>query len=1492
MQSVTAGARPLNFAGTLLQKPAGTLAQTLPLAAPASDAAPAQPMFSGLKPSHIQANYVKFAGTGETAGTDDEVLGKLPANLKTLLERARTRAAQSGAAEVEPEHVLWAVKKTAAELAGGVVSGKIAKDSEQAAFMLDLLDAVVPDLPDTLTVDALKVLVDRLKDEVQDIQTVTPGVTSVPLRADVRDGVETLAAKTPASQTPEALMDYINGSAKGPAEAQISRIKTMPQLTNTLRKQAPLVGQWVYQAINTDPQVINGKNQIGPMARVVRQMLSLAAEAATPALLGNQTTPVNERQKLAFETLNAVLPPEERHNTDYRQVALALQKAVKRLDALEMPTHGALVKASEQTFQSLLEFMAKAQGKPQNGADFVEYLKTHAPAQAGAPAEAKTLSLILSQVVSDAQKPLPIDARAAQSALSNASSLMGNMLVDARGIANEVRADEIGSQHMALAMLRLANKLIKNAPEYLSASPDQVPNVGMKLPDGSIINLREARIVLDALLPVDLRADLSKDQAISLLSKAELDMDKLVYQHGKQVLEGNQGVNIPVSGELAQAITIMLRKGVAGGEGAYAFGRSLRASLQSAQDPAERKAGEILNRVTDKARSKSANIPDITFDQVGGYEKKVAELKRFADQNKGIETLSSYGIKNQEISRGMVLHGPPGNGKTYMAKALANYLGLPFFEYNGAEFGNQYINTGAIAVRDMFNEARKHEKALIFIDEADSLLKSRTEGSHEEDKKKVNTFLSEMDGLMDENPGTIVVVATNNMKALDPAALRPGRLTKHVEIKAPNAHDREQILKVHTKGKPLGKDVDLKQLAELARGRSSVELRDLAYNAALKAHDEDEAKGLLGKKAPEINMRHFEEILEAQRMKGGVDGDRRARTAMEYRKVLEEQKFQPNAVMKDDIYEQLANLIEDFDGASESGGDKAKYERRLDYLLNKINWAYTEQNLDVAKAKKQLEADHTGLEEPKKKILRYLAVQKTRDDKGLPPSGKIMAMVGPPGVGKTSLAMSLGRAMGRQVVTCKLGNVKNKEEITGFSSTYVGSLPGKIAEAIASAKSMNPIVVLDEIDKVSPEMEPVLMDLLSPTSNHAWLDSFLGVPLDLSNVMFVATANDLGKISPPLRDRMDIIDLDGYDGTEKLAIAKNHLVPKQAQEAGLDPKELRFTDPGLQTLIDDYTFEAGVRNLEFRIKDVAENYNTQKLSGEKVPTRIGPKEVREILGPSMIRKPELKPAAVGRVNGLAVMGDIGGALFRFITGKNVQPRGAGFADVDAQVAYPQGFPNQEAGKMSIDSLHDVREWINANIPLLAERYGFEREANKGQMFYLTPQKEQKDGDYDGPSAGAAKTTMMVSAMTNRRVRNDLAMTGTMNAFGDVGAIGGLRHKIRGAIAAGCRVVLFPMDNFEDHEWARIPQRMKDELALVDIEDLKANPDMPIPDGKKVIVCPVQRIEDVLDVSLLDPPAAKTRQTPTTPVPPSQVASSSEARFSGNTDARKRLTVVA
>lgn len=467
----------------------------------------------------------------------------------------------------------------------------------------------------------------------------------------------------------------------------------------------------------------------------------------------------------------------------------------------------------------------------------------------------------------------------------------------------------------------------------------------------------------------------------------------------------------------------------------------------------------------------------------------------------------------------------------------------------------------------------------------------------------------------------------------------------------------------------------------------------------------------------------------------------------------------------------------------------------IDVILG-LPWnEYSEDNLDVQHAQDILDEDHYGLDKPKDRILEYLAVLALKRNL----RGPILCLVGPPGVGKTSLARSIARSLDRRFVRVSLGGVRDEAEIRGHRRTYIGALPGKLIHNLSKTETNNPVMLLDEIDKMTSDFRgdpsSALLEVLDPEQNGAFNDHYLDLDYDLSNVLFICTANQLSEIPIPLRDRMEIIEISGYTEIEKLEISKQHLVQRQILEHGLEKYDVRVDEDALKSIIHGYTREAGVRNLEREIGSVMRKIAQKIVRDDAVgPFRIGEDNIKELLGPEKFQddKTEDTPQ-VGYTNGLAWT-MYGGVL------------------LSAEVSLMPG-----TGKLMITGkLGDVmKESANA-----ALTYVRSRAFNLG----LAPDFYQKIDIHvhfpegatpkDGPSAGVTMVTSLVSALTRIPVRHDLAMTGEVTLRGRVLPIGGLKEKLFAAHRTGMKTVLIPEDNVKDlHD---VPEQIKDSLEIIPV----------------------------------------------------------------------------
>src|SRR6266851_4107194 len=483
----------------------------------------------------------------------------------------------------------------------------------------------------------------------------------------------------------------------------------------------------------------------------------------------------------------------------------------------------------------------------------------------------------------------------------------------------------------------------------------------------------------------------------------------------------------------------------------------------------------------------------------------------------------------------------------------------------------------------------------------------------------------------------------------------------------------------------------------------------------------------------------------------------------------------------------------------------------LDTVLE-VPWnTRTDDAYDIGGARAILDADHAGLDDVKDRIIEYLAVRKRREDKGLTlvggrRSGAVLALAGPPGVGKTSLGESVARAMGRKFARVALGGVRDEAEIRGHRRTYVGALPGRIVRAIRESGSMNPVILLDEVDKLGADYRgdptAALLEVLDPAQNHTFRDHYLEVELDLSDVLFIATANVAEAIPEPLLDRTELIGLDGYTEDEKATIARMHLLPRQLERAGLDGDDVTLTDETLHRLSAEYTREAGVRALERGIARVLRKIAAQLAAGDAtLPVSVGPDDLHGYLGhPRHTPESAERTAVPGVATGLAVTGAGGDVLF-----------------IEASLADPE---TGTTGVTLTGQLGDVMK-ESAQIALSYLRsHGAELELPVGDLKDRGVHVHVPAGAVpkDGPSAGVTMTTALASLLSGRLVRSDVAMTGEVSLTGRVLPIGGLKQKLLAAHRAGITTVLIPARNEPDLD--DVPEKVRSALEIHLVSDVR------------------------------------------------------------------------
>jgi len=532
--------------------------------------------------------------------------------------------------------------------------------------------------------------------------------------------------------------------------------------------------------------------------------------------------------------------------------------------------------------------------------------------------------------------------------------------------------------------------------------------------------------------------------------------------------------------------------------------------------------------------------------------------------------------------------------------------------------------------------------------------------------------------------------------------------------------------------------------------------------------------------------------LEAIKKELGEDDD----VSSEYRAKL------ADANLPEQAREEVEREIDRLERMSEQSPEHSWIRTWLDTMFD-VPWGETsEDHLDLDEAWAVLDADHTGLADVKERIVEHLAVRKLRKERGLEDAGNlregaILLLVGPPGVGKTSLGESVARALGRKFVRVALGGIRDEAEVRGHRRTYVGARPGRVVRALIETGTMNPVFLLDEMDKVGSDWRgdpsSALLEVLDPAQNHTFRDHYLELDVDLSDVLFIATANQLESIPAPLLDRTEVIHLDGYTDLEKVAIARDHLLPRQVRGAGLEPEEIAVTEDALIAVVDRYTREAGVRSLERELGKLTRKVATKIAKGEDSPdvVEVDEPNVQDLLGKPKVWRDEAKDrtAVPGVATGLAVTGAGGDVLFIEATSM----AGESGLTLTGQL----GDVMKESARIALSYIESHADELGIDPATLDRKFHLHVPAG------AVPK--------DGPSAGITMTTALVSLLSGRNVKHELGMTGEITLQGRVLPIGGLKQKVLAAQRAGLTEVIVPARNEADLD--DVPESCRDEMTF-------------------------------------------------------------------------------
>lgn len=574
-----------------------------------------------------------------------------------------------------------------------------------------------------------------------------------------------------------------------------------------------------------------------------------------------------------------------------------------------------------------------------------------------------------------------------------------------------------------------------------------------------------------------------------------------------------------------------------------------------------------------------------------------------------------------------------------------------------------------------------------------------------------------------------------------------------------------------------------------------------------------EIKSKVSSKLDRANKEYFlkEQLKEIQR-ELGMDLDKEAQIT-QYRNKLEAgRKF-----MSDDAYKEIEKNISKLSKMHADSAESSMTSSYLDWALDMPFGKFSTKKLTVKDVQKELDSDHFGLEKPKSRIVEYFGLKELLHSRGLEDNkGAILCFVGPPGIGKTSLANSISNALKRELVRIALGGLEDVNELRGHRRTYIGAMPGRIVQGLIEAKSMNPVVVLDEIDKVARSYKgdptAVLLEILDPEQNSKFRDYYLNFHIDLSKIIFIATANDASAIPAPLRDRMEFIWLNSYTPQEKFEIAKRYLWPNELKKHGLKSSEVVIKKDALNLLISDYTRESGVRNLRHRIADILRKSALEILSEQTKKISITTKNLENYLDKKVFEITVISGKnEIGIANGLAWTA-VGGDVLKI---EALKIKGKGAMQITGQL----GDVMKESATIAfslVKSLIDKGEICISKNLIQKDKDGIDMAVYDSYDLHIhVPEGATPK---DGPSAGITMTTVIASILSDTPIYSDVAMTGEITLSGKVLPIGGLKEKLIAAYKAGVKKAIIPLKNY-DRDLKDIPQQVRDNMEIIGVEDI-------------------------------------------------------------------------